>query len=228
LPLPIQLRPTVAAADGYLFIANTDALITEVMAAKSGQKPGLKSTEEFQRLSKDMPTQGNGFTFTSARFGRVMSKIQQSALKAGIGSQTAWAQSLLGSNQPSFSYGVTANTDEGWVAVLNGSQHPGKLLAVGAAVPAGILAAVAVPNFVKARSTSQKNACISNLRQIDGAKQQWALEKKKVESDVPTREDLKPYLRKDEWPTCLAGGTYTIHRVADPPECSIPGHKLGE
>src|SRR6266478_4702290 len=40
----------------------------------------------------------------------------------------------------------------------------------------GLLAAIAIPNFVRARSTSQKNACINNLRQIDGAKQQWALE----------------------------------------------------
>jgi prepilin-type N-terminal cleavage/methylation domain-containing protein len=43
----------------------------------------------------------------------------------------------------------------------------------------GLLAAIAIPNFVKARQTAQRNACISNLRQIDGAKEQWALENKK-------------------------------------------------
>jgi prepilin-type N-terminal cleavage/methylation domain-containing protein len=43
----------------------------------------------------------------------------------------------------------------------------------------GLLAAIAIPNFVKARGTAQKNACINNLRQIDGAKEQWALENKK-------------------------------------------------
>ena len=47
----------------------------------------------------------------------------------------------------------------------------------------GLLAAIAIPNFVKARSTSQMNACINNLRQIDGAKQQWALEKGKTATD---------------------------------------------
>ena len=48
----------------------------------------------------------------------------------------------------------------------------------------GLLAAIAIPNFVKARTTSQTNACINNLRQIDGAKQQWALENRKVDTDV--------------------------------------------
>ena len=43
----------------------------------------------------------------------------------------------------------------------------------------GLLAAIAIPNFIKARTTSQKNACINNLRQVDGAIQQWALENKK-------------------------------------------------
>ena len=43
----------------------------------------------------------------------------------------------------------------------------------------GLLAAIAIPNFVKARTTSQMNACINNLRQVDGAIQQWALEFKK-------------------------------------------------
>src|ERR1700691_4733209 len=44
----------------------------------------------------------------------------------------------------------------------------------------GLLAAIAIPNFVRARTTSQMNACINNLRQIDGAKQQWALEHQAV------------------------------------------------
>ena len=46
----------------------------------------------------------------------------------------------------------------------------------------GLLAAIAIPNFIRARTTSQKNACINNLRQIDDAIQQWAMEKKKAET----------------------------------------------
>ena len=49
----------------------------------------------------------------------------------------------------------------------------------------GLLAAIAIPNFVKARTASQKNACIANLKQVQGAKATWALENKKVDADVP-------------------------------------------
>ena len=231
LALPIQLRPTVAAADGYLFIATSDALIYEVLAAKSGQKAGLKSTQEFQRLAQEAPTQGNGFAFNSARFGQAMRKIQQAALQAQGGasaSQLAWLQSLIGYGTPLVSYAVAANTEEGWLGVANGNQHPGRLLAVGGVVPMGIVSAIAIPNFVKARQTSQQNACISNLRLIDGAKKQWALEMKKTDSDIPARADVEPYLRKNQLPPCPAGGTYTLNRVGVLPECSVAGHGLGQ
>ena len=54
----------------------------------------------------------------------------------------------------------------------------------------GLLAAIAIPNFVKARTASQKNACIANLKQIDGAKASWALEQKKNNADTPGDTDL--------------------------------------
>jgi hypothetical protein len=229
LPLPIQLRPSVAVAGGYLYIATTDALIQEVLAVKAGQHPGLKSTQEFQRLSKDVPAQGNSFSFVSQRFGQTMKKVQQQALQMtgnSTESQTAFLKSFLGSIQPAISYTVAANTDEGWLTVANGNQHPAKLLAVSAVVPIGILSAIAIPNFVKARGTAQQNACINNLRQIDGAKQQWALENKKTDTDTPTREDLKPFLANKKFPTCPAGGEYTINPASKRPECSHEGHSL--
>src|ERR1700759_5034593 len=63
----------------------------------------------------------------------------------------------------------------------------------------GLLAAIAIPNFVRARSTSQQNACINNLRLIDAAKQQWALERGQPSSSTPTLDSdantgLQPYL----------------------------------
>src|SRR6266853_2495239 len=81
----------------------------------------------------------------------------------------------------------------------------------------GLLAAIAIPNFVKARNTTQKNACINNLRQIDGGKQQWALENKKSDTDSPTSDDVKLYIKNNAYPTCPSGGTYTIHAVNTDP-----------
>ncbi|HET7626566.1 MAG TPA: prepilin-type N-terminal cleavage/methylation domain-containing protein, partial [Verrucomicrobiae bacterium] len=59
----------------------------------------------------------------------------------------------------------------------------------------GLLAAIAIPNFVRARETAQKNACVNNLRQLDGAVQQWALENGKATTDTYQLSDIEVYLR---------------------------------
>jgi len=89
-----------------------------------------------------------------------------------------------------------------------------------------LMMAIAIPNFIKARDTSQQNACINNLRQIEAAKEQWALEAGKPEDAVPTVNDLTPYLANHRMPQCPAGGIYTIGAVTNPPTCSIPNHRL--
>jgi hypothetical protein len=89
-----------------------------------------------------------------------------------------------------------------------------------------MMMAIAIPNFVKARETAQMNACINNLRQIGAAKNEWALENGKKPGDVPTEQDLKPYFKNGTFPTCLAGGIYTIGAISNAPTCSVPGHRL--
>jgi hypothetical protein len=232
LPLPISLRPTIARSGDYMFIATTDTLVEEALAVKSGKKPGLKSTEEFKQLAKGMPEQGNSFSYASARFGKTWRNIQSQIIENNKADnkpqQTQFMQKLMDLNSGGkFAYSVSANTDEGWVATGNGSENPAKVALVPAiVVPA--LAAIAAPNFMKARETAQKNTCLSNLRQIDAAKQQWALKLGKTPSDLPTWADLKPYLRgaKGAQIKCPSGGTYSLHAVSDVPTCSHTGHQL--
>ena len=86
----------------------------------------------------------------------------------------------------------------------------------------GLLAAIAIPNFVRARTQSQKNACINNLRQIDGAVQQWALENKQAATATVADTDVYPYLKSSV--ICPAGGTtfndsYTLVDVQTKPVC---------
>ena len=86
----------------------------------------------------------------------------------------------------------------------------------------GLLAAIAIPNFVRARTTAQMNACINNLRQIDGAVQQWALEQKKDSTATPVESDVVPYLKNSV--VCPSGGSifsdsYTLQSVALQPLC---------
>jgi len=90
----------------------------------------------------------------------------------------------------------------------------------------GLLAAIAIPNFVKARATSQANACINNLRQIDAAANQFALENKKKTGDAITYPgDLTPYIKLNaasSIPGCPAGGgTYVDAKVGDTPTCPL-------
>jgi prepilin-type N-terminal cleavage/methylation domain-containing protein len=92
----------------------------------------------------------------------------------------------------------------------------------------GLLAAVAIPNLVKARKAAQKAACINNLKTIEGAKGYWALEMKKGDNDTPGDGDLfGPNNSIREKPDCPSGGTYTLGSVADRPTCSVADHKLG-
>ncbi len=90
----------------------------------------------------------------------------------------------------------------------------------------GLLAAIAIPNFVRARTTSQKNACINNLRQIDGAIQQWALENQKKGADTVATTDITPYMKGGIMPLEPGGGSYSISTVATAPTCSL-GASLG-
>ena len=100
----------------------------------------------------------------------------------------------------------------------------------------GLLAAIAIPNFIKARATSQQNACINNLRQIDGAINEWALETGQSNGNtVGTVNTVSAYIKLNSTsavPGCPAGGTYTTHKVGDIPQvdCSLssgtPPHKL--
>src|SRR5437879_5125796 len=94
----------------------------------------------------------------------------------------------------------------------------------------GLLAAIAIPNFVRARTSAQSNACINNLRQIDGAKQQYALENKAAASYTPLLTDIQPYMGRGTngtAPTCpsdstkLFANSYTMGSLQTAPVCQI-------
>ena len=95
----------------------------------------------------------------------------------------------------------------------------------------GLLAAIAIPNFVKARKTAQKNACIANLRLIDGAKEHWALEEKKsggTPVDETAKTAINKYIKGETTPKCPGGGTYEYNAVDTTPACSLAaeGHTI--
>ena len=91
----------------------------------------------------------------------------------------------------------------------------------------GLLAAIAIPNFIHARSTSDEKACLNNLRQIDAGAQQWATENNKQSSDTYTLTDIQVYLQRSIIPQCPAGGQYgPSFTVGAAPTCTVTGHVL--
>jgi competence protein ComGC len=99
----------------------------------------------------------------------------------------------------------------------------------------GLLVAIAIPNFIRPRVTYGENACVNNLRQIDAAINEWALENKKTNGTPVTENDITPYIKLNSagkiW-GCPAGGKYIYGKVGDNPQirCSLstatPAHIL--
>jgi prepilin-type N-terminal cleavage/methylation domain-containing protein len=88
-----------------------------------------------------------------------------------------------------------------------------------------VLAAIAIPNFFRVRSTANQNACIHNLKTVDGAKDMWALMEGRSGTATPTWGNLiTDYIKKT--PSCPSGGTYTINSVDTYPTCTETNHEL--
>lgn len=92
----------------------------------------------------------------------------------------------------------------------------------------GILLAIAVPNFIKSRETSRSKTCLGNLKQMDSAKEQFAMENKLGEGDDISGTLWPDYIKKE--PICPSGGDYTVGAVGEDPTCSYastdPNHAL--
>jgi competence protein ComGC len=103
-------------------------------------------------------------------------------------------------------------------------SSPAKIIAtLAVCLLVGFVVVIVIPNFVRATYETAANGCINNLRQIDAAKNEWALENGKTNC-VVAENDIKPYIKLDSngnLPKCPAGGIYTIGRIGEDPKCSI-------
>ena len=84
-----------------------------------------------------------------------------------------------------------------------------------------VVTAAVLPAFIRARTTPAMNACVNNLRMLDGAKQQWALKNRRAKGDGVIWDDIKPYITTPM--ICSRGGTYILGRVGELPRCSTGG-----
>jgi len=102
------------------------------------------------------------------------------------------------------------------------------LIAIAATGCVALLAS-GVSGFIQARNTASVASCVNNLRLIDAAKQQWALEAAGQRTPQPAWEDLRPYLGRIEGtlPACPEGGRYQIGTWTNLPACSLSGSRPG-
>jgi hypothetical protein len=170
LPLPLSFRPTLVRKGEHLMLATTDGLAQLILDVQEGTQPGLKTTEEFRRLARGMPTEGNQFSFVSSRLAQAISKFQEAMLASAPPEQQEQArllQRLLNAGTFPQSYAVAANTSAGWVTVAQGNQEPANALLVPAVVfPTAIMAGMTLPALAKAKDKAQSIQCINNLKQI--------------------------------------------------------------
>ena len=88
----------------------------------------------------------------------------------------------------------------------------------------GLLAAIAIPSFVKARQNSQANSCKENLRKIEGAKEQWAMDSGIAQAAAINTTAVATYLKSGKLPACPANGTYTYGAIGTDASCAIASH----
>jgi hypothetical protein len=165
----------------------------------------------------------------SPRFMKTLMELQSRAMSQSGQDQTeafALMRQMMGGENDMQSAFVIQNLRDG--ILMSGTSSSGGKEIMGSVMiaPLGLMAAIAIPSFVKARSVSRSNACINNLRQIDAAKEQWAMAKGKVDGDEVNMLGILDYIKGVRLPVCPQGGTYKINRIGQPPECSIPGHGL--
>jgi hypothetical protein len=103
-------------------------------------------------------------------------------------------------------------------------------LAIGLAL-LGVVAAIVVPSFVKARNTSSSNSCINNIRMRDSGKEQAALAERwsdETDCDDPTNKAVvNQYIKGNRVPLCPEGGTYSYNKASKNPTCSKDKEEKG-
>ena len=85
----------------------------------------------------------------------------------------------------------------------------------------GLLAAIAIPSFMKSRIKTQQEVCVSNLRRIEMSKERWALETGGSNGDTPANSAILTYIKNSTAPLCPSGGTYSYNVIGVNASCTI-------
>jgi hypothetical protein len=226
-PSPFPLEPSFAICSNFFLFGTTAQVVSDAVKAFKG-KNGLITTAEFKKAFEGLPSANNGMFYMDRRVMKTITDIE-TAIMDGAGAEKASVSTMRdillrrGEMESAFVF----QNQKGGILVTGKSTSGGKELVGGLMVaPIGLMAAIAIPSFVKARSTAQHNACINNLRQIDAAKEQAALAERWGDDQEVDIAIVNQYIKGNKTPICPQGGTYTYGKMNESPTCSIPGHSL--
>jgi len=242
-PSPVPLQPTFALHGGCLLIGSTAKAVADAISAFD-QKNGLATSGEFKQAFRDMPAVNNGMAFVSPRVFETIAAIQAHIAKEDRSdvSVTALFQSLFsdmlnGGGKEAIAF-VMVNKKSGILVQGTMPEYGAQFVAGMTLAPTasiGMLAAIAIPSFVKARTHARENSCVNNLRIIDSAKEQYAMEYGGTNGMVVSWDNLAPFIRKDftNWCFCPLApegkrslSNYDKGVIGEAPKCLIHGKSL--
>lgn len=236
---PLKLQFAALFRDETVYFASSPGLILHQLQAQDGKQLGDRA--EFNSQFKALPDRANIFFYCDKRFRTTLNNMRSKMGNSQGGSNREMMmmmQMIMPSELPEKSSGwILRNLPEGLLLEGTGAgdflRH---CTEGGSAINMPML--LGIFSFQRASSTAvrhtsaspdyhSRSSCINNLRQINGAKMQWALEHNKGGDAVPTGADISPYLNQSFADIkCPQGGTYSIRAVDEKPTCSHPKHSL--
>jgi len=176
-------------------------LVREMTAVKAGKKTGIAANSGFKKLMAGLPASGCQFSFTAPVFQNTIKELQALAVEQSpAGTDPAvkrLLQSLGAAAHDSWTGGVVENTPEGFLGTFRGNVEGSQVLvAAGGVAPAAMVSAIAVPNFLRARKRSQAVRVLEDLRMLDAAIDQYAIEHNKGSGTPVPFSDLQAFLKQ--------------------------------
>jgi len=228
VPTPIPVSITLATHGNTLLIGSTEAVVREAVAAFRA-KDGLKAEAEFQAAFPALEA-NNGIFYASRRLGETLAGVQKQMLEMGDDDMAPGMGPLMrqwiDEQEPYFAAMTIMNYRSG--VRMHGLSSSGgrELVAALTVAPLGVMAGMAMPAFVQARGTAQRNNCINNLRMLESGKEQWAMAERQADGVEPDAAGVMEYIRGG-MVTCPDGGTYELNPIGTPPVCSVHGSLPG-
>jgi len=227
MPMPFPFQPAYVIHQGFFLIGSTPEVVTAGIRAFDGGG-GWMDSAEYRQAFAGLPDRNNGWVYLNPRFMRTVREVQRQMMASAGPDAMGGAvfDRIFGGDEDQRCAGVIENLEGGILMRGTTSMRGQALIGQTMMAPVGLMAAIAIPSFMKSRQASRTNACVNNLRQIDAAKEQWAMEMNQSDgADVDQGEMLK-YIKGRRLPVCPQGGTYTVNRIGEMPTCSVPGHSL--